>query len=258
MFAGGVLMICVDLAIDRAGRGGAQSLGGGDAGDGWRIRTTRSGHPLGSDHPSAIRSGTRRTSSPRSTRAASSCPMRRKAARDDRHHRPRRAPVAGAAPGRPVVEADGDRGGAGQRLHPDHLPPLLAGAGGRGGDASGWYCGGCGPDSRGSEKDEKPIGHGMTLPIYISGASASGWWAMFITMLADMTAFAGLRLAITSSGPGTRTSRRGTGHGRAGDVLADARAGADVGELGDDGGGARDRCAWSRSVWRGCWAPAPS
>jgi cytochrome c oxidase subunit I+III len=42
------------------------------------------------------------------------------------------------------------------------------------------------------EKDEKPIGHGMKLPLYISGASASGWWAMFITMLADATAFAGL------------------------------------------------------------------
>ena len=42
------------------------------------------------------------------------------------------------------------------------------------------------------EKDEKPIGHGMKLPLYISGASASGWWAMFITMMADATAFAGL------------------------------------------------------------------
>jgi len=42
------------------------------------------------------------------------------------------------------------------------------------------------------EKDCKPIGHGIKLPLYISGASASGWWAMFITMMADATAFSGL------------------------------------------------------------------
>jgi cytochrome c oxidase subunit I+III len=42
------------------------------------------------------------------------------------------------------------------------------------------------------EKDSKPIGHGIELPLYISGASASGWWAMFITMMADATAFSGL------------------------------------------------------------------
>lgn len=42
------------------------------------------------------------------------------------------------------------------------------------------------------EKDCKPIGHGIELPLYISGASASGWWAMFITMMADATAFSGL------------------------------------------------------------------
>ncbi len=42
------------------------------------------------------------------------------------------------------------------------------------------------------EKPEKSIGHGIVVPLYISGPSASGWWAMFITMLADATAFSGL------------------------------------------------------------------
>jgi cytochrome c oxidase subunit I+III len=42
------------------------------------------------------------------------------------------------------------------------------------------------------EKPCKPIGHGMELQLYISGPQAPGWWAMFITMLADATAFSGL------------------------------------------------------------------
>lgn len=42
------------------------------------------------------------------------------------------------------------------------------------------------------EKECKPIGHGIKLPLYISGVRAPGWWAMFITMMADATAFSGL------------------------------------------------------------------
>lgn len=42
------------------------------------------------------------------------------------------------------------------------------------------------------EKECKPIGHGIKLPLYVSGAKAPGWWAMFITMMADATAFSGL------------------------------------------------------------------
>jgi cytochrome c oxidase subunit I+III len=42
------------------------------------------------------------------------------------------------------------------------------------------------------EKPEKSIGHGIVLPLYRSGPAAPGWWAMFITMLADATAFSGL------------------------------------------------------------------
>ncbi len=42
------------------------------------------------------------------------------------------------------------------------------------------------------EKSCKPIGHGMELPLYISGGASPGWWAMFITMMADATAFSGL------------------------------------------------------------------
>ena len=39
------------------------------------------------------------------------------------------------------------------------------------------------------EKDRKNVGLGLTLPLYASGPSAVSWWAMFITMLADSTAF---------------------------------------------------------------------
>jgi len=42
------------------------------------------------------------------------------------------------------------------------------------------------------EKPEKAIGRGLVVPLYLSGPAASGWWAMFITMLADATAFSGL------------------------------------------------------------------
>jgi cytochrome c oxidase subunit I+III len=42
------------------------------------------------------------------------------------------------------------------------------------------------------EKPCKPIGHGIELPLYIAGPAAPGWWAMFITMMADATAFSGL------------------------------------------------------------------
>jgi heme/copper-type cytochrome/quinol oxidase subunit 3 len=42
------------------------------------------------------------------------------------------------------------------------------------------------------EKHEKEVGLGVTLPIYVSGPDAVGWWAMFITMLGDMTAFISL------------------------------------------------------------------
>jgi cytochrome c oxidase subunit I+III len=39
------------------------------------------------------------------------------------------------------------------------------------------------------EKAEKDVGLGLKLPIYVSGPESVGWWAMFITMLADLTAF---------------------------------------------------------------------
>lgn len=42
------------------------------------------------------------------------------------------------------------------------------------------------------EKPEKSIGHGISLPLYTAGPASSGWWAMFITMMADATAFASL------------------------------------------------------------------
>jgi cytochrome c oxidase subunit I+III len=42
------------------------------------------------------------------------------------------------------------------------------------------------------EKEEKDIGRGISLPIYTSGVKSVGWWAMFITMTGDGTAFASL------------------------------------------------------------------
>lgn len=38
----------------------------------------------------------------------------------------------------------------------------------------------------------RDVGLGVSLPLYESGARSVGWWAMFITMLADLTAFASL------------------------------------------------------------------
>ncbi|WP_029030741.1 cytochrome c oxidase subunit I [Salinarimonas rosea] len=42
------------------------------------------------------------------------------------------------------------------------------------------------------EKEEKDIGLGVTVPLYASGPASVGWWAMFITMIGDMAAFAGI------------------------------------------------------------------
>ncbi|WP_417376907.1 cytochrome c oxidase subunit I [Gimesia maris] len=42
------------------------------------------------------------------------------------------------------------------------------------------------------EKATKDVGLGLSLPLYISGPNAVGWWAMFITMTADITAFVSL------------------------------------------------------------------
>jgi cytochrome c oxidase subunit I+III len=42
------------------------------------------------------------------------------------------------------------------------------------------------------EKEDKDVGLGLTLPLYASGPKSVGWWAMFITMIGDMTAFASI------------------------------------------------------------------
>jgi cytochrome c oxidase subunit I+III len=39
------------------------------------------------------------------------------------------------------------------------------------------------------EKEQKDAGLGLTLPLYVSGPASVGWWAVFIMMLADLTAF---------------------------------------------------------------------
>ena len=42
------------------------------------------------------------------------------------------------------------------------------------------------------EEPEIDVGLGLKLPIYVSGPASVGWWAMFITMVGDGTAFASL------------------------------------------------------------------
>jgi cytochrome c oxidase subunit I len=42
------------------------------------------------------------------------------------------------------------------------------------------------------EKAEKDIGDGRLMPLYVSGPRSTGWWAMFITMTGDFTAFLAL------------------------------------------------------------------
>jgi cytochrome c oxidase subunit I+III len=42
------------------------------------------------------------------------------------------------------------------------------------------------------EKPSKDVGLGLSLPLYASGPASVGWWAMFITMVGDGTAFASL------------------------------------------------------------------
>jgi cytochrome c oxidase subunit I+III len=39
------------------------------------------------------------------------------------------------------------------------------------------------------EKDAKDVGLGLRLPLYLSGSSSVGWWAVFITMIASQAAF---------------------------------------------------------------------
>ena len=42
------------------------------------------------------------------------------------------------------------------------------------------------------EKEVKNVGLGLTLPLYLSGSSSVGWWAIFITMMAMLSAFMSL------------------------------------------------------------------
>jgi cytochrome c oxidase subunit I+III len=44
-------------------------------------------------------------------------------------------------------------------------------------------------------KELKDVGLGLKLPVYASGRSSVGWWGLFITLLADVTAFASLVFA---------------------------------------------------------------
>jgi len=49
--------------------------------------------------------------------------------------------------------------------------------------------------ARPPEAPDKDAGRGLRLPVYASGDGSCGWWAMFITMTGDLTAFLGLVFA---------------------------------------------------------------
>ncbi|MDP2086773.1 MAG: cbb3-type cytochrome c oxidase subunit I, partial [Gemmobacter sp.] len=42
------------------------------------------------------------------------------------------------------------------------------------------------------ETTDRDIGDGRRVPVYVSGPASTGWWAMFITMTGDLTAFLGV------------------------------------------------------------------
>jgi cytochrome c oxidase subunit I+III len=42
------------------------------------------------------------------------------------------------------------------------------------------------------EVEERDIGGGRRVPLYVAGPKSTGWWAMFITMTGDMTAWLGV------------------------------------------------------------------
>ncbi|PWE27166.1 cytochrome c oxidase subunit I [Pararhodobacter marinus] len=46
--------------------------------------------------------------------------------------------------------------------------------------------------ARPPEAERKDVGLGLSLPTYVSGPDSVGWWAMWITMLGDATAFASI------------------------------------------------------------------
>ncbi|AZQ67478.1 cytochrome c oxidase subunit I [Silicimonas algicola] len=46
--------------------------------------------------------------------------------------------------------------------------------------------------ARPPEADMKDVGLGLRLPTYVSGPESCGWWAMWITMLGDATAFSSI------------------------------------------------------------------
>ncbi|MBV0892306.1 cbb3-type cytochrome c oxidase subunit I [Paracoccus sp. Z118] len=49
--------------------------------------------------------------------------------------------------------------------------------------------------ARPPETHAKDVGRGLRLPVYASGDGSAGWWAMFITMTGDLTAFLGIVFA---------------------------------------------------------------
>ena len=49
--------------------------------------------------------------------------------------------------------------------------------------------------ARAPEAASKDVGRGLRLPVYASGDGSCGWWAMFITMSGDLTAYLGLVFA---------------------------------------------------------------
>ena len=93
----------------------------------------------------------------------------------------------------PTLPADARRRVHRRRLHLPDLPRCTRPRSISGALALGAILAGSGPAPRSiPEKPEKDVGLGLRLPLYASGPRSVGWWAMFITMLGDVTAFLSL------------------------------------------------------------------
>ena len=185
-----------------------------------RCRAGRGASARSRRSTAAIRCGTSRTSCATSTKAASTCPTPRRAARDAGHvasSTPSRCSAC-ACPGRPSSRS-WPRVATGGVFIFSHLPLVVAG-GARAASLALGVDPGLAVDRHGAasrRSTTKDVGLGLTLPLYVSGPASVGWWAMFITMLGDMTAFMspGLRLLLLLDDPRRLPARPVAGPGRA-------------------------------------------
>ena len=221
ILAAGLAVVVWDLVRPKGKQPlrGAQSVGRRHAG----VARRRCPASRGASAPSrrstaAIRCGTSRTSCGTWTRAGSTCPTPR------RESGKRWSPASSTRSRIQCLRAAGAdlhhvlrRAVHRRLLHLRHVPLVVAGgdqrACWRSARSSYWLWTGT---AFIPEKEEKDVGLGLTLPLYASGPASVGWWAMFITMLGDVTAFVspGVRLLLLLDDP-RRLSARSRARARA-------------------------------------------